>query len=353
LAGTVTKAQWTEVIPHMTAAQLSALKLAIASDEDPAAVQAMLAFTDRLTLTQALLMFGALTPQQQQQITQVIRVVQVRAAGAKATDAGSSPADQLVRLLGELRGPVHVERRPYPGTEAFFRRYWATNTPVVLDGFQAEWRARARWSPQYFRDEIGEVEVDVVHGREADPDHDIHFQRHSRTLRMNEYLDAIERIGTGNDLYMIGNNRNLERPELRRLWDDLAPPTDLIDSDAETAPGVLWIGPEGTITKLHHDQSNILLCQITGRKRVWLAPPSSDLWKRARGLYNRLDAESEADTFAAAGGVRLELDAGECLFIPVGWWHQVRALAPSISVGMTGFRRPNAFPWFQPGALGQ
>jgi ribosomal protein L16 Arg81 hydroxylase len=39
------------------------------------------------------------------------------------------------------------------------------------------------------------------------------------------------------------------------------------------------------------------------------------------------------------------LEAGECLFIPIGWWHQVEALDFSVSLTFTNFRWRN--DWYK------
>jgi hypothetical protein len=41
------------------------------------------------------------------------------------------------------------------------------------------------------------------------------------------------------------------------------------------------------------------------------------------------------------------------LFIPVGWWHHVRALSLSINLAFTNFTRANAFDWFRPAEAGR
>jgi ribosomal protein L16 Arg81 hydroxylase len=36
---------------------------------------------------------------------------------------------------------------------------------------------------------------------------------------------------------------------------------------------------------------------------------------------------------------------GDVLFIPVGWWHWVESLSPSVSVSFVNFSYPNTFDW--------
>ena len=114
----------------------------------------------------------------------------------------------------------------------------------------------------------------------------------------------------------------------------------------------LWLGPAGTITPLHHDQSDILFCQIVGRKRVRLIPPSElAVAEVARGLYGPSAQAFENDERLKGVVVHdLVLGPGATLFIPFGWWHEVTALDPSISVALNAFA-DSANPWYSPGAL--
>ena len=58
----------------------------------------------------------------------------------------------------------------------------------------------------------------------------------------------------------------------------------------DTADGMLWIGPEGTFTPLHHDLTNNLFAQVVGRKKFIMAP-ASQLPK----IYNDPHVFSEID----------------------------------------------------------
>ena len=71
----------------------------------------------------------------------------------------------------------------------------------------------------------------------------------------------------------------------------------------------------------------------------------------AQSLYSRANAETRESIPEGVQVLELTLAAGEALFIPAGYWHQVRALDVSISLALNGFCRPNSFDWFRPGEL--
>lgn len=126
-----------------------------------------------------------------------------------------------------------------------------------------------------------------------------------------------------------------------------------------------WLGPTGTYSPLHCDATHGLLAQVVGVKRVRLLPPSAapHLYAAPPPLQNTslLPRAALAALAAAAGAAHsapgsnaaaaaAALDAhpllrqcqqllqgvvlapGDALFIPRGWWHEVEALSPSVSV---------------------
>jgi hypothetical protein len=259
---------------------------------------------------------------------------------------------RLQETLARSGGAPSIERRPYAGADDFFARHWATCTPVVFTDFMREWPALHRWTPSYFRERFGAVEIEATDGRDRSPEYDIHFARHRRPMTMGDFVDRITSQGPSNDLYLIANNRNLAREGLQPIFDDLVLPTELFDPTRISGGSALWFGPAGTVTALHHDTSNILFCQVLGRKRLHLAPPTTiALLDRARGVYSTLDPESDDPILAEIQFRVVDVGPGDALFIPAGWWHHVRALELSISLALNNFTRPNAYPWFKPGSL--
>ncbi|MCR9163744.1 MAG: cupin-like domain-containing protein [Nannocystaceae bacterium] len=278
------------------------------------------------------------------------RVTVLRAKRSPGTRAARAWA-QVGQLKAELRSP-RVERTRFPSVEAFYQRYWNTNTAVCFEGMAARWPACSKWSPGFFASSFGEAEVEACTGRADDPDPDINAGRHRERMPMARFVERVESAGVSNDVYLIAGGGNSRTETLAPLFEDVAPPEGLFAPRKMRSSSALWFGPAGTITALHHDTSNILFCQIYGRKRLRLAPPDNpQLLQWARGLYSHVDPRDPAPEHAEAAASMFDVvvEPGDALFIPVGWWHHVEALDVSISLALNGFGRDNAFAWYLPG----
>ncbi|KAF4122701.1 JmjC domain protein [Geosmithia morbida] len=126
----------------------------------------------------------------------------------------------------------------------------------------------------------------------------------------------------------------------------------------------IWIGTEPTYTPLHRDPNPNLFCQLHSQKVIRLLPPQlgeriffevqTQLRRRGGGssrmrgtemmegteralLYEAVWADGKlADKFQQA-----ELDTGDSLFIPKGWWHSVK------SIGSSGALNASVNWWFR------
>ena len=101
----------------------------------------------------------------------------------------------------------------------------------------------------------------------------------------------------------------------------------------------LWLGSANTCSGLHSDLKDNVFAQIKGRKRVFLVP-----FEQTRLVYPFIDniVNSQVDPenysyhkfpkFISADVMETYVEPGDILFIPRGWWHYLRSLAPSISI---------------------
>ncbi|MBK8265694.1 MAG: cupin-like domain-containing protein [Nannocystis sp.] len=261
--------------------------------------------------------------------------------------------EQALRLRLEHRrarpeGSTSLARGPFPGVTRFLAENWVPGVPAVFTDLVAT----PGWTLESLAERHGDalVEACVGRGRSADPE--CEWQSLRRELPLRELVRHCLSPETGNDIYMLAKNNATQRPSLAALLAELVLPPVLFGQQVDPRRTSLWIGPAGTHTPLHHDIDNSLLCQISGRKRVRLAPPESvALLALARGVYSRWDPTSADEADAPERLIEAEVGPGEALFIPAGWWHQVDALTPSITVTALGFVFPNDHAWYRPGAL--
>jgi hypothetical protein len=117
--------------------------------------------------------------------------------------------------------------------------------------------------------------------------------------------------------------------------------THRLDILPEIVEPRIWIG-NGTVTRVHYDLNQNLICVVAGKRRVTLFPPEQ-LPNLYPGPFDRTiggvpvgmvdpenpDLERYPRFALARDAIRVaELDAGDVLYIPYGWWHQVRSLSP-------------------------
>jgi LPS sulfotransferase NodH len=254
---------------------------------------------------------------------------------------------QLASLESDQGG---VERRTNLSRSEFLDRYYAANRPVIMQGLMSHWRAVTAWTAEYLKTVAGDQPVEVMTGRDDNPRFEIDSARHRTSIRFADFVDMVYSGKVTNDYYMVANNRFLQQPGARPLFQDFSCFAEYLEPKSELRQTHLWFGPAGTITPLHHDTSNILMAQVHGRKRYRLIPASQRAYVyNSIGVFSDVDCENPDlilhPQFRYARLLDVVLNPGEVLFMPVGWWHHVRALDLSITVSFTNFVFPNRFTW--------
>jgi hypothetical protein len=239
-----------------------------------------------------------------------------------------------------------LERRRNLGRDAFFRDYLHANRPVILTGLLDAWPAVGRWSPNYLKSVCGDQVVEVMAGRDADPDFERNCEQHRAKITFGAYVDEVVG-GSGNDRYMVANNRFLDSEAGARLRNDIVSFPEFLDPDDTAGRIFFWLGPAGTVTPLHYDTTNIFLAQVVGHKRVRLiSPEQTPLMYNRVGVFSDVDYErpnlGQFPMFSHVTATDFLLNPGEVLFIPINWWHHVRSVTPSVSVSLTNFLKVDA-----------
>ena len=247
--------------------------------------------------------------------------------------------DALVRgvtSIQEMRDAIRRAGRGLPAISAVprigkldaaaFRARAAQGLPFVITGLVGRWPLSAL-TPQTLRERFSHLQVrarvgDYINTAFA-PD------RAMQDMSMLGYLDLVA-AGTHDLPPYLGN---LELRELNSLchWPAYF---------GKMGPPRFWLGPAGTVTPLHCDYDDNIFAQIWGTKRIFLAPPHHDEFlyaSEANAILFGSPFDPEAPDFEKfplarhASMIECIVNPGDLLYVPAGWYHQVRALTFSLS----------------------
>lgn len=245
-----------------------------------------------------------------------------RVRGVASIDAMRAAIRRAARELPVIST---IARLHLPGAAAFRARA-AEGLPFLVTGVVGRWPLSSL-TPQMLRERFSHLPVrarvgDYINTAFA-PD------RAMQDMSMLEYLDLVA-AGTHSLPPYLGN---LELRELNRLchwpayFEKMGPPR-------------FWLGPAGTVTPLHCDYDDNIFAQVWGSKRIILSPPHHDEFlypKEANAILFGSPFDPEAPDFdrfpLARQALMIEcvVNPGDLLYVPAGWFHQVRALTFSLS----------------------
>lgn len=255
----------------------------------------------------------------------------------------------LIELYAELDRQSctgnEIPRRRLAANE-FYDAYFYPNRPVIVEGLMTEWPAMTKWTFSWLQAEFGDIDAEVHANRNRDPLYERHLRENCLTMKFGDFIRAVDEGGATNDIYLVGRNELLAKSRFRPMLEDVPNPDTFLDPQLFDHRYVkLWIGPAGTITPLHHDRGSVFLAQVMGRKHVKLISPFHLPYLRndPMNCYSDIDLNDPVDLerypemreVPVMEGV---IHPGDFLFLPVAWWHWLRALDKSISLTFKNFR---------------
>lgn len=214
----------------------------------------------------------------------------------------------------------------------FIKDFLKAGRPVLFSDATDRWRARSRWTFEWFRDRFGDLPTQAL---AYAPGKAVSYTQRSRRCAIREIVEG-EVSGTptsdGQYLYIA--------EKLTRL------PSELL-ADFEF-PGYtqlrrlsitnLWLGPAGTFTDCHFDYGHNLFAQLVGRKRIQLWPfgttfPSPAVPEGSLVAHVSEDGwPSDFGSPPVRPAFEIVIEPGEMLFIPYRCFHRILGLEPSISI---------------------
>lgn len=230
---------------------------------------------------------------------------------------------------------TEIDRVETISKEDFYHNYVKKQRPVVIERLTQDWPAYEKWNFEYMKKLAGDQVVPLYDDRPVS--HKDKFNQAHAKMKMSDYVDLLESKPTNYRIFLY--NLVKEVPKLREdfRWPDLG--IKLI----KQMP-MLFFGGQNSKVFIHYDidYSNILHFHFHGKKRCVLFAPDQTpyLYKVPHALISREDIDYDDPDFEKfpalkkAHGLVTDLNHGEMLYMPEGYWHYMKYLTPGFSMSL-------------------
>ncbi|XP_059311544.1 lysine-specific demethylase JMJ31 [Lycium ferocissimum] len=270
-----------------------------------------------------------------------------------------------------------------PSPEIFSSQIEPKNVPAVFKGCIKNWKAFSKWNPSnggliYLQERVGSVVVEamlsrsapvfygdirshervplsfsifikyclcLMENRDGRRDDRLESQKHSLAVSDAEQTDLL--FGEAPQQFYLAqvpilNFEKKEHIQLECLGEDIQTPVPL--ETKSLASVNLWMNSMKARSSTHYDPHHNLLCVVSGCKEVTLWPPSATPYLYPLPLYGEASnhssvtlEEPDLSVYPRAACLngfsqKVVLHAGDALFIPEGWFHQVDSEVLTIAV---------------------
>lgn len=218
----------------------------------------------------------------------------------------------------------------------FREKYLKPRKPVVIRNMARKWPAYQKWTMDYMKEVVGDVEVPLYDSSKADPSAPINAS--AAKMKFGDYIDLIQEKPTDLRIFLFDPIKSAPK-----LLQDYISPKDLMGGFLDKYPN-MFFGGKGSVTFLHFDidMAHIFHTHFNGRKHILLFDYKwkERLYKIPYATYALEDydiSNPDFEKFPALDGVEgIEcfLEHGDTLFMPTGWWHWMKYLDGSFSISL-------------------
>ncbi|MDR6514890.1 cupin-like domain-containing protein [Chryseobacterium camelliae] len=220
--------------------------------------------------------------------------------------------------------------------EEFIRKYLKPRKPVVIKNMAKKWPAYQKWTMDYMKQVVGDVEVPLYDSSKADPSAPINAS--AAKMKFGDYIDLIRREPTDLRIFLFDPIKYAPK-----LLEDYISPKELMGGFLDKYPN-MFFGGKGSVTFLHFDidMAHIFHTHFNGRKHILLFDYKwrERLYQIPYATYALEDYDIEHPDFTkfpaldGVEGIECFLEHGDTLFMPTGWWHWMKYLDGSFSISL-------------------
>lgn len=222
----------------------------------------------------------------------------------------------------------------------FLNNFLKPQKPVVIQNYIQDWPAYTKWNLNYMKEVAGEKMVPLYDDRPVDYKEGFN-EPHAR-MKMKEYIDLLQREPTKFRIFLW--NVLKEVPVLQKDYEY----PDFGISLMKGLP-MLFFGGKDSHTFMHYDidLANIFHFHFEGKKECILFPQTENkyLYKVPYSLitHEAIDFSNPDYTkwpaLREASGYKTELNHGDVLYMPEGYWHYMKYVTPGFSMSLRAVAR--------------
>lgn len=220
--------------------------------------------------------------------------------------------------------------------EEFIEKYLKPRKPLVIKNMAKKWPAYQKWTMEYMKEVVGDVEVPLYDSSKADPSAPINSS--AAKMKFGDYIDLIQREPTDLRIFLFDPIKFAPK-----LLEDYISPKELMGGFLDKYPN-MFFGGKGSVTFLHFDidMAHIFHTHFNGRKHIMLFDYKwrERLYQIPYATYALEDYDIENPDFTkfpaldGVEGIECFLEHGDTLFMPTGWWHWMKYLDGSFSISL-------------------
>lgn len=236
--------------------------------------------------------------------------------------------------MGMILDPIDVVEDI--SQEEFTKKYLRARKPVVIKNMAKNWPAYNKWTLDFMKETVGDIQVPLYDSSKADPSAPINAS--ASKMAFSDYIDLIKSTPTDLRIFLFDPIKHAPK-----LLEDYISPKELLGGFLDKYPN-MFFGGKGSETFLHFDidMAHIFHTHFSGRKHVLLFDYKwkDRLYKIPYATYALEDYHidnPDFEKFPALNGIRgveCFLEHGDTLFMPTGWWHWMRYLDGSFSISL-------------------
>ncbi|WP_121665876.1 cupin-like domain-containing protein [Mesonia aquimarina] len=233
---------------------------------------------------------------------------------------------------------LYVEEIPRVKTiskKRFVEEFVKPQKPLVIEELTKDWDAYNKWNLDYIQKNAGNKTVPLFDNRPASSDYKVN-EPHAE-MRMEDYIKLLKTEPTDFRIFLYSLLK-----EVPALQKDFNYP-DIGLKFLKRLP-FLFFGGQDSKVFMHYDidYANIMHFHFHGKKRCLIYPPSQTpyLYKVPHALISREDIDFSNPNFdkwpalKKAKGFVADLNHGEALYMPEGYWHYMHYKTPGFSMSL-------------------